>query len=241
MCRARRAAISPPDDDDRMPSHRAAAAVPSNRRAPDLCRAAGAGSAARFPQRSLRGGCPDPVVLYGLRIRIRTMAAKSSCQSEDRRSRRLRLHRLGTGAPAAAPSARRDRAAHGRPPGRAGDARGVSAVLAVQAAEARLDRKHRLEEGRARSRVLRAAACHHAEGDERSAGQGAEDQGGRSLAPTSGCTIPRPMRAGTATSITRRNCRRRRSTAWSRSTARRSRRRGSSPIPAATPPARSLR
>ena len=60
---------------------------------------------------------------------------------------------------------RRARAAHRRPPGRAGDARGVSAVLAVQAADARLDRKRRLEEGRARSRVLRAAACHHAEGD----------------------------------------------------------------------------
>ena len=35
--------------------------------------------------------------------------------------------------------------------------------------------------------------------------------------PTSGCTTPRPTRSGTATSITRRSCRRRRSTAWSRS------------------------
>ena len=42
--------------------------------------------------------------------------------------------------------------------------------------------ERRLEEGGARSGVLRAAACHHAEGGERSSGQGAEDQGGRSSA-----------------------------------------------------------
>ena len=104
-----------------------------------------------------------------------------SRQGQGRRARRVRLHRLRTGAPAAAPSARRACAAHRRPQGRAGDARGVSAIRAVQAAEARLDRKHRLEEGRARSRVLRAAACDDAEGDRRSPRQGAEDQGGRPL------------------------------------------------------------
>ena len=58
---------------------------------------------------------------------------------------------------------------------------GVSAVRAVQAAEARLDREHRLGEGRPRSRVLRAAARDDAEGHQGSARQGAEDQGGRSL------------------------------------------------------------
>ena len=76
---------------------------------------------------------------------------------------------------------------------------------------------------------------------ERSSGQGAEDQGGRSLAPTSGCTTRPPMRNGTATSITRRSCSARRSMAWSRCIAQRSRRRGLSPTPAATRAARSLR
>ena len=60
----------------------------------------------------------------------------------------------------------RARAAHRRPQGRAGDARGVPAVLAIRIADAGLDRKRRLEEGRARSRVLRAAARDHAEGDQ---------------------------------------------------------------------------
>ncbi len=41
---------------------------------------------------------------------------------------------------------------------------GVSAVRAVQAADAGLDREHRLGQGRARSRLLRAAARDHAEG-----------------------------------------------------------------------------
>ncbi len=107
------------------------------------------------------------------------MAAKSS-KAENRRAGRLRLHRLGAGAAAAAPSQCRACAADRRPQGRAGDARGVSAVLAVQAAEAGVHRRCRLEEGGARSGVLRAAARHHAEGGERSSGQGAEDQGGRS-------------------------------------------------------------
>ena len=40
-------------------------------------------------------------------------------------------------------------------------------------------RRARLGEGRARRRVLRAAACHHAEGDQGASGQGADDQGGR--------------------------------------------------------------
>ena len=53
--------------------------------------------------------------------------------------------------------------------------------------------------------------------------------------------IPRPMPNGTATSITRWSCSRRRSTAWSRSIGATSRRRGWSPIPAATRPARSCR
>ncbi len=89
---------------------------------------------------------------------------------------------------------RRDRAAHRRPPRRAGDARGVPAVLAVQAADARLDRWRRLEEGRARSGVLRAAARHHAEGDKRSAWRRRRTPRWSTSRPTSGCTTARPMR-----------------------------------------------
>ena len=59
--------------------------------------------------------------------------------------------------------------------------------------------------------------------------------------PTSGSPTRPPMRAGTGTSITRPSCSGRRCTAWSRSIARRSGTRSSSPIPAATPPAPSSR
>jgi len=55
-------------------------------------------------------------------------------ESKDRRARRIRLHRVGMRAPAAAPSAGRDRAADGGSPGRAGDARRISASAFVWAA-----------------------------------------------------------------------------------------------------------
>ena len=51
------------------------------------------------------------------------MAANDNRKGESRRARRVGLHRLRAGAPAAAPSARRARAADRRPQGRAGDAR----------------------------------------------------------------------------------------------------------------------
>ena len=112
---------------------------------------------------------------------------------------------------------RRDRAAHRRPPRRAGDARGVSAVLAVQAAEARLDRRASI----GAKAALDLAFCalphaHHAEGGERSSGQGAEDQGGRPVRRLPAARCGGLRATGTATSITRRSCRRRRCTAWSR-------------------------
>ena len=66
-------------------------------------------------------------------------------------------------------------------------ARRLSAVFAVRAADAGVDRRHRLEEGRPRSRLLRAAARHHPEGDQGSARQGAEDQGGRPLRRLPAC------------------------------------------------------
>ena len=61
--------------------------------------------------------------------------------------------------------------------------------------------------------------AHDAEGLKRSARQGAEDQGGRSVGRLPAARPGRLCAAGTATSITRRNCRRRRCTASSRSTA----------------------
>ena len=64
-----------------------------------------------------------------------------------------------------------------------------------------------------RRRVLRAAACDHAEGDQGSAGEVAGDQGGRPVGRFPAGATPRPMPNGTATSIMRRNCRRKRSTA----------------------------
>ena len=79
--------------------------------------------------------------------------------------------------------------------------------------------KARLEEGRARSRLLRAAACDDAEGDQRSAGQGAEDQGGRSLGRLPAarrrglCEVVRPRASCAGATAARR------SMAWSRSIA----------------------
>ena len=93
----------------------------------------------------------------------------------------------------------------------------------------------------ARSRVLRAAACHHAEGDQGAAGAGAGHQGGRSVGRFPARRHRRPMPNGTATSTMRRTCRKKRSTASPKSTGARSRRRGWWPIPAATRPARSCR
>ena len=57
----------------------------------------------------------------------------------------------------------------------------------------------------------------HAEGDQGGAGQGARRSRWSISRPISAWPISPPMRAGTATSIRRRSCRRRRSTAWSRS------------------------
>ena len=65
----------------------------------------------------------------------------------------------------------------------------------------------------ARRGVLRAAARHHAEGDQGTAGAGAGDQGGRPVGRLPAGATPRPTPNGTATSTTRRSCRRKRSTA----------------------------
>ena len=127
-------------------------------------------------------------------------------QSEDRRARRLRLYRLGAGAPAAAASARRDRAAHRRPPRRAGDGGGVSAVLALRRCRSCVDRRHRLGRRRARPDLLRAAACHHAEGDQAGFRGACPRPRWSTCRPTSGSPTLRAMRAGTATSTTRRSC-----------------------------------
>ena len=70
----------------------------------------------------------------------------------------------------------------------------------------RLDRRHRLGRRRARSRLLRAAARHDAEGDQGSAGEGAGDQGRRSVGRLPArryrrlCALvrPRASRAGVA-------------------------------------------
>ena len=136
---------------------------------------------------------------------------------------------------------RRDRAAHRRPPRRAGDAPGVSAVLAVRAAEAAS--RSTASTGRAPALDLVFCALPHATTQKvikRSAGKRCRRPRWSTSRPTSGSPTPPPMRAGTATSIMRPSCRRRRSTAWSRSIATRSSARGSSPIPAATPPAPQL-
>ncbi len=82
-------------------------------------------------------------------------------------------------------------------------------------ADAGLDRRAGLEGGRARSGVLRAAACDHAEGAEGAAGQGAGHQGGRSVGRLpaerhrSLCALvrPRASRAGTAEGGGLRACR----------------------------------
>ena len=94
------------------------------------------------------------------------------------------------------------------------DAPGVSAVLALCAAQTHVDRQRGLERGGARSCVLRAAAWHHAEGDQGPARQGAEAKV-VDLSADSGSPTLRPMRAGTGMSTVRRS--RKRSTAWSRS------------------------
>ena len=169
-------------------------------------------------------------------------AASHDQQSQDRRARRVRLYRRRARAAAAPPSGGRDRAAHRRPPRRAGDARrcfrssrriALPTLVAIEG----IDWRRR----RPRPRLLRAAACHHPEGDQASSSPRRRRPRWSISRPTSGSPTRPPMRAGTATSTTRRSCSGRRSTAWSRSIATRSRRRGSSPIPAATPPARSFR
>ena len=88
------------------------------------------------------------------------------------------------------------------------------------AAEARVDRERRLDEGGARSRLLRAAARHDAEGDQAICSAKAPKTKVVDLSADFRLPTRPPMRAGTATSTTRRSCRRRRSTAWSRSIAR---------------------
>ena len=96
------------------------------------------------------------------------------------------------------PSRGRDRAAHRRSPRRAGDAPGVSAVLAVRAAEAAIDRGHGLGGRRPRSDLLRLAPCHHAEGDPADRRRAARDQDRRPLGrlpavrPRRLCALVRP-------------------------------------------------
>ncbi len=122
------------------------------------------------------------------------------------------------------------------------DAQRVSAVLAVRSAERWSPSTTRTgARPGSRSRLLRAAACDDAEGAQGSAGQGAGYQGGRPLGRFSAERHSGLCALVLATSITRRNCRRRRCTASPRSTSARSRRRGWSPIPAATRPARNCR
>ena len=93
----------------------------------------------------------------------------------------------------------------------------------------------------ARRRVLRAAACHHAEGDQGIAGASAGDQGRRPVGRFPAGRSRRLTPNGTAMSTTRRSCRRKRSTASAKSTGARSNRRGWWPIPAVTRPARNCR
>ena len=129
-----------------------------------------------------------------------------ACKSKNRRARRLRLYRRGTGAAVAAPSAGRDRIAYRRPARRQADGGGVSAVLALCAADADGDRGRRLEGAGARSGVLRAAARHDAKGHQGSDGAGAGYQSRRSLGRFPAgrsrrlCTLvrPRAFRARTA-------------------------------------------
>ena len=61
--------------------------------------------------------------------------------------------------------------------------------------------------------LLRAAARHHAEGDQGAAGEGAGDQGGRSLRRLPACRSCRLCALVWPSRTTRRSCRRRRSTA----------------------------
>ncbi len=126
----------------------------------------------------------SPEIRRGIRFSRRHLLRRGLGHVQDgenRRARRFRLHRIGMRAPAAAPSAGRNRAAHRRPQGRAGDARGVRAILAVQAAQARSARRPRLAGARPRPRVLRAAPCHHPEGDQGAVCEGAGHEGGGPL------------------------------------------------------------
>ena len=162
-------------------------------------------------------------------------------QSKDRRARRVRLYRRGAGAAAA-----------GHPRVEivllTADRRAGQEMRQVfpQFSPFELPRLVSIDgidwrHAGARSRVLRAAARHDAEGDQASCSRAAPQTRVVDLSADFRLADPPPMRAGTATSTMRPSCSRRRSTDWPRSIATRSGRRGSSPIPAATRPARSFR
>ena len=160
-------------------------------------------------------------------------------QSENRRARRLRLYRRGSwcGCCCAIRAPRSCCSPPSAAPGRR--CARCFPQFAVRAAEACFDRQHRLADGAPRSRLLRAAARDHAEGDQGPARPRRRRPRSSISPPISGsptrrlCALVRPRAPG-ARAAAGGGLRADRGLSRARSSPR-----GSSPIRAATRPARS--